>query len=778
MICSKISHKAGPLDPDLLETGKALGLSPVLMGILKRRNLTDPEAIRTFLDGSPEPFHDPYGLLHMERAVTRICEALSKEEKITIYGDYDVDGTSASSLLFLFLTKNLGAKAAVYIPRRDTEGYGLNLEALEKIYAGGSTLVITVDTGISGADVIKKAPTGLDVIITDHHLAPQELPPAYTVVNPNQPGDSYPEKGICGCGVAFKLCQALWQHFHPESALWTDLIELAAVATVADVVPLVGENREIVRRGLKKIANTSLVGLRALIQSATREGSPITSDTIGFGIGPRINAAGRLDDAMLAVKLLITSDSEEAKTLSRELNDLNAKRQEISQRIFEEAEAMLTASGKVPTWGIVLAKEGWHPGVIGIVASRLTEKYHEPTILMSIKDGIAKGSCRSIPPVHLYHALEACRLALIQFGGHAQAAGLTMEADKVDELRHLFTETVKTALHGEIYEPEVEPDYFIPEGEAVTEKIVHELERLQPFGQNNPAPILGFERAVITGVRTMGKDGSHLRLDLSSGGYGYKGLLWQEGPRSHYFYEGEEAAMAFVPRLNTFRGVTTVDLEVKAVDTAQTIVDWRHSNLSKEAILNTILQKEEKTVLYKQESETELSFPPGVDVLPYGAPLPSGVKTVIFYDAGAFALMDEAHFPLKGAGVLHLLYHRDEMVAARQALLASYPDVMGLRHCYAHIRSVLNSRPYATKQDLLGSTREGYRITERVLKLFFDLHFFLEKDGTIVPRQVQPIDMAENPAYQEFCAERDRKEKRLTAAWQMKAAAIAALWNN
>ncbi|UQT40247.1 DHHA1 domain-containing protein [Acidaminococcus intestini] len=167
---------------------------------------------------------------------------------------------------------------------------------------------------------------------------------------------------------------------------------------------------------------------------------------------------------MLAVKLLITSDSEEAKTLSRELNDLNAKRQEISQRIFEEAEAMLTASGKVPTWGIVLAKEGWHPGVIGIVASRLTEKYHEPTILMSIKDGIAKGSCRSIPPVHLYHALEACRLALIQFGGHAQAAGLTMEADKVDELRHLFTETVKTALHGEIYEPEVEPDYFIPEG--------------------------------------------------------------------------------------------------------------------------------------------------------------------------------------------------------------------------------------------------------------------------------------------------------------------------
>lgn len=221
--------------------------------------------------------------------------------------------------------------------------------------------------------MIKKAPTGLDVIITDHHLAPQELPPAYTVVNPNQPGDSYPEKGICGCGVAFKLCQALWQHFHPESALWTDLIELAAVATVADVVPLVGENREIVRRGLKKIANTSLVGLRALIQSATREGSPITSDTIGFGIGPRINAAGRLDDAMLAVKLLITSDSEEAKTLSRELNDLNAKRQEISQRIFEEAETMLTASGKVPTWGIVLAKEGWHPGVIGIVASRLTE---------------------------------------------------------------------------------------------------------------------------------------------------------------------------------------------------------------------------------------------------------------------------------------------------------------------------------------------------------------------------------------------------------------------
>jgi single-stranded-DNA-specific exonuclease len=779
MICTKINRKTVPLSEALRKESQDLGISPVLMGILARRHLTDPQAIREFLDGKEQPFYNPFQLLHMDRAVERITEAISKEEKITIYGDYDVDGTSASSLLFLFF-KSLGVEAGIYIPRRDTEGYGLNAGALQKIADEGTTLLITVDTGISGARVVAEAPSGLDIIITDHHLPPAELPEAYTVVNPNQPGDTYPCKAICGCGVAFKLCQALYQTIHHTDAFWTDFIELAAVATVADVVPLVDENREIVRRGLAKIRNTSLTGLRALLDAAVKADSPVTSETIGFGIGPRINAAGRLDDAMLAVHLLVTDDPETARDLAHELNDLNAKRQDISQKIFEEAETMLLADG-VPHFGIVLAKEGWHPGVIGIVASRLTEKYHQPTILLSIKDHVAKGSCRSIPPVHLYHALEACREHLVQFGGHAQAAGLTMEEKKVDAFRRKFQETVKSILKGIPYEPEVEADYFLPEGETLTEADVHELERLQPFGQDNPAPILGFSKAVITDVRTMGREQNHLRLDILFGTTTYKGLLWQEGPRSHYFYIGEEAAVAFAPRLNTFRGITSVDLEIKAVDTPYRIVDWRYSNHDKRTILNNILQKDEKTVLYVGNRETIKELPAGTHVLLYGEPVPEGTRTVVFYDAGAGNILDEARFPLKQdqAGTLHLLFNREELVFLRDELKRAYPDVRGLRSCYAQMRNQIRMHDGCGENRLRGmKTPDGYVISQAVLELFRKLHLLTGGTDSLQVENPGSFDMGRTDAFREMQEQGRQQEEALYRLWHLKPERIAALWKH
>ena len=308
MIYTRIRRTDEAREPQLRTLCRELGISPLLAGILVRRDLTEPEKVKEFLEGKTQPYYDPFRLKDMDRAVDRILQALQQGEPMTIYGDYDVDGTSASSLLYLFLQAR-GAKVDVYVPRRDREGYGLNGPALEKIAARGTKLLITVDTGISGAQVVADAPKGLDIIITDHHLAPRQLPPALAVVNPNQPGDGYPFKGSAGVGVAFKLCQALEQRRTGQPDLyWDELIELVALGTVADMVPLQDENREIVRKGLARMPHSPLPGLQALIHVTVAPGSAINSGTIGFGLGPRINAAGRLDDAMMAVKLLTARD--------------------------------------------------------------------------------------------------------------------------------------------------------------------------------------------------------------------------------------------------------------------------------------------------------------------------------------------------------------------------------------------------------------------------------------------------------------------------------------
>ena len=537
MIYTRIRRTDEAREPQIRTLCRELGISPLLAGILVRRDLTEPEKVKEFLEGKTQPYYDPFRLKDMDRAVDRILQALQQGEPMTIYGDYDVDGTSASSLLYLFLQAR-GAKVDVYVPRRDREGYGLNGPALEKIAARGTKLLITVDTGISGAQVVADAPKGLDIIITDHHLAPRQLPPALAVVNPNQPGDGYPFKGIAGVGVAFKLCQALEQRRTGQPDLyWDELIELVALGTVADMVPLQDENREIVRKGLARMPHSPLPGLQALIHVTVAPGSAINSGTIGFGLGPRINAAGRLDDAMTAVKLLTARDPETAKELAEELNSANQERQALSQKIFEEAERQLAKQGP-PEWSLVLGEEGWHPGVIGIVASRMTEKYHLPSVLLSIDGETAKGSCRSIPPLDLYQALDRCRDHLVQFGGHAQAAGLTIRTAEIPAFREAFARVVAEMLDHKPYEPAAVPDWFVPEDREITPEAVAQLAQMEPFGVGNPAPVLGFAKAQIQEVSLLGRDHNHLKFLLKQGGFRYKGLLWQEGPRFHSFYRG------------------------------------------------------------------------------------------------------------------------------------------------------------------------------------------------------------------------------------------------
>ncbi len=777
MLYTKIDKKQEAASPLPESVRQELGLSPLVAGILAARNMTDPTEIREFLQGKAQPYGDPFLLKDMGKAVERILQAIRQGEPMTIYGDYDVDGTSASSLLYLFLSQ-WGARVDVYIPRRDTEGYGLNVPALQSLYNKGTSLIITVDTGISGAKEVEAAPEGLDIIITDHHLAPKELPKAYAVINPNQPGDTYPCKGIAGVGVAFKLCQALYQKYNGTKDFWDDLIELVALGTVADMVPLVGENREIVRKGLVKMPDTPIMGLRALIAATVAPGAAINSGTIGFGLGPRINAAGRLDDAMMAVRLLTTRDGEEAQELAQELNEANKERQAISQKIFEEAEALLTEKG-LPDWGIVLGKEGWHPGVIGIVASRLTEKYHLPSILLTIDGEKAKGSCRSIPPLDLYQALTKCKDCLTQYGGHAQAAGLTMEAGRIPELEKLFNKVVGDMLHYEAYVPSQVPDYFVPEGEEVTQEQVEDLETLAPFGMGNPSPVLGFAHCQIQDATLLGKAKNHLKLTVVHGDNIYKGLLWQEGGRLHHFYAGEEAALAFAPRLNTFRDKTSVDLEVSAVEAPYTIVDWRQENRDKKTSLNIILQKYKKTVVYVEDSVTKSALPEGIRILTYGEPLIGYPEAVVFYDVGAASVLQENRFPLKATqqSRLYLLYNREDVLAQRDLLRQMYPDIQGLRCCYVFLRKKLREKTACTFQELAElRTPEGYPLSRQVLQCFLELDLLQTAGNHILLGTTQKRNMEDSSTFQAIQKAYDRHFQELNRMWLMKPSEMAGYW--
>ena len=485
-----------------------VGISPVTAGILWKRGLRDENGIREFLFGKKDTYYDPFLMKDMRLAAERILQAVDTRERIAVYGDYDVDGITASSLLYLYLT-GLHANVSTYIPKREGEGYGLNNEALQSLHEEGVTLVVTVDCGISGVKEVAEAPRGMDIIITDHHRPPELLPMAFAIVNPKQADCGYPFKGLSGVGVAFKVCQALEKLRNPEAPLWEQYTELVALGTVADIVPLQDENRALVKRGMKAMETTSLTGLRKLLQVCRCYQETITTEKIGFILAPRLNAVGRLEHAQLAVELLITKDEEAAERMAGNLNDENAVRQEISRQIFTEAEALLEKQASIGP-AIVLAgqwdsdaQEGWHPGVIGIVASRLVDKYYRPVILISISGDVAKGSCRSIHPLDMYDALDACSADLIQFGGHSQAAGLTLESRKIEDFQKHFTEFVRNHLQPEDYQPRLAVDIEWDRNEELTLSFLHELQLLEPFGCENPAPLFMLRNAPVrTGAVT------------------------------------------------------------------------------------------------------------------------------------------------------------------------------------------------------------------------------------------------------------------------------------
>jgi single-stranded-DNA-specific exonuclease len=529
----------------------ATQLPGALASLLLQRGHTNPEAVRRFLRPSLDDLSDPYALAGMRDAVTTIVEAVRRGVLIGVHGDYDVDGQCSTAILTRTL-RLAGATVVPFIPHRMRDGYDFGMSGLDAARAAGVGLILTCDCGITAVEPVSAArAAGIDVVVTDHHLPGAALPPATAIVNPQQPGDTSGLGMLCGAGIAFMLARALVPALGLPQHLPLHLLDYVALATVADVVPLVGDNRVIVRHGLKVLNRTRWAGLRALVQQAGLAGKEIRAGHVGYILGPRLNAVGRIDEPMEGLRLLLSDDTGEAETLARRLETLNSERQRLDQRMLEEALEQAEAQGGSDAMAFVLAseavdettREGWHAGVVGIVASRVVERYGRPTFLVAIdrESGLGRGSGRSISAFDLHGALHACGDLLERFGGHRMAAGLTMHRDRIAAFRERLSALVAGQLSPEELGPEQRVDLVIGLHEA-TPQLEHLLGLLEPCGMGNAAPVLGVRDVVLANWKLIpGREPKHLRGELIDGpaklpciGFGWVDRLpaeWRPGAR-------------------------------------------------------------------------------------------------------------------------------------------------------------------------------------------------------------------------------------------------------
>ena len=542
-----------------------LGISPLAARILQNRGISSPNAAKAFLYPTLSDLPDPFAMKGMEKAVQRVVQALRNHEKITLFGDYDVDGTTATSVLLLFLQK-AGAQVDFLLPHRIKEGYGLSLEAMKRIQASGTKLVITADCGVSNREEIEWAREhGLEVIVTDHHEVPEDLPPALAILNPKQKDCPYPFKSLAGVGVAFNLIIGLRSFLRKEGFFpggngpnLKEYLDLVALGTVSEVVPLVGANRILVKFGLGELSQSRRPGIMALKEVSGMQAGPVDTTGINFRLAPRINAAGRLDDAREVIQLLTSNDPGLAHRLAAHLNELNASRQRIEERILAEAKGMIPSREPGETRrSIVLASLEWHPGVIGIVASRLTEEYHCPTILIALKENRGKGSGRSIDAFPLYEGLKACQGWMEAFGGHAQAAGLVIRAECIPDFARAFDEVVAARLRSEDFLPLLALD-AVTSLEKIEGSFLGELDLLAPFGVGNPEPVLALENLSILSSKPVGK--GHLRVRIREGKRVREAIGFGMGGR--HPLSGEGLRMAFSPQINLYQGNRSLQLRI------------------------------------------------------------------------------------------------------------------------------------------------------------------------------------------------------------------------
>jgi len=544
----------------------------VVARVLCARGYTTPEAVEAFLSAPRGDEADPFQLCDMDAAAERVVAALERNEAIAVYGDYDVDGQTATALVVAFL-RRFGARVGYYVPRRLEEGYGLHEPALRQLRERGADLVITVDCGATALGAAEEAAAlGLDLVITDHHrMGGGELPLAAALVNPHRPGCPYPYKHLAGVGVAYRLAQAVWKRAgEPPEADPDDFLDLVALGTVADVMPLTGENRSLVSLGLERMNARLRPGLAAMAEAAGLEGT-IDAHHLAFILAPRLNAAGRLDDPSAGVKLLLTAAEAEARELAARLERLNRLRRSLEDFIVEQARTQVEEALAREAPALVVAGEGWHPGVLGLVASRLVEGYYRPTLALGIEGDRARGSGRAVDGFDLYAALGGCADLLDTYGGHELAAGFSLQARRLPELRERFAEAAYRQLAeplaaGELL-PVVRVDAEVDLG-ALDEPLLEQLDALGPFGPGNPTPVLGARRLRVADVRAVGAGGAHLQVTLEDpqGGGVRRGIGFRLGELAEHVRRGDWVQAAFGLQLDTWQGRREVRLRLKALE--------------------------------------------------------------------------------------------------------------------------------------------------------------------------------------------------------------------
>ncbi|MFB5662192.1 single-stranded-DNA-specific exonuclease RecJ [Alteribacillus sp. HJP-4] len=732
-----------------------LKISTLTAKMLCSRGITSIEAAKDFLSADTANAHDPFLMDGMSEAVDRIRRAIDRNEKILIFGDYDADGVSSTTIMIMLL-QELKADFGWYIPNRFTEGYGPNIPAFRKAKEEGAGLIITVDTGIAAVEPINTAKElGMDVIVTDHHEPPPQLPDAYCIINPKKPGCMYPFKELAGAGVAFKLAQALLGSF-PEH-----ILDIFTIGTISDLVPLLDENRALVKEGLKKLSSSDKPGIKALKKICSIDGETIEEEHVGFAMGPRINAAGRMEAADPAVHLLNSTSMDEADEWADMINNLNKERQKVVNEMTKEAvEVVETHYPPESNNFLIIGKEGWNPGVIGIVASRLVERFYRPVIVLSIDEdaGTAKGSARSIEGFDMFQELSKNRELLPHFGGHPMAAGLTMSTEHVDELRKKMSDQAGAVLSADDFIPSTKIDFAVTLQE-INLQSVEELNKLAPYGIGNPKPAFAIKGINIASFKKIGSEKNHLKLGFESEGKNLDCVGFHLGHLADQLTEKSTAEAVGELSINEWNGFRKPQLFLKDI----AIVDWQLFDKRKDKdVISAIKEIPAETAIilaFKEKTARVLA-----DKLPdYEInSSESAKKNIIIADMPAsLEEFENTAGMLQGAEKIFIFFHEKEDVYFQMS-----PGREHFKWYYAFLkkRGTFELEKYGKEL----AKRKGWlpETVKFMTKVFFELGFVKIDNGVLtVVEQAERKDLSESASYVRFLKKREAEKELLYSSY-------------